>query len=133
MSTKSIYIYSSIIVVLLMIVGAGLWVETTNRQARQTSKNHPEQMKTFTHEEVAGHAWKNDCWTIISGEVYDLTAYVNRHPGGDEIVRACGKDTTSLFDSRKAEDGQPVGTGTPHSRTAREQLTTLKIGTLTEK
>lgn len=133
MSIKSTSVFSSIIAVLIIVIGAGLWVVIANRQDQQLSQSQPEKTKAFTPEEVARHASKNDCWTIISGNVYDITTYINRHPGGAEIVRACGKDANSLFDSRKTEDGQPVGTGTPHSQTAREQLTTLKIGTLAEK
>lgn len=72
----------------------------------------------------------NDCWTIIDNAVYDLTTYVNRHPGGEEILRACGENSTSLFNSRKTDDGQPVGSGSPHSQIAREQLAQFKIGTL---
>lgn len=84
-------------------------------------------------DEVSMHNSRTDCWTVISGEVYDLTDYVIRHPGGNEILRACGTDATSLFNSRQTTDGQPVGSGTPHSQAAREQLTQLKIGNLIEE
>jgi cytochrome b involved in lipid metabolism len=83
--------------------------------------------------DVSQHNSKNDCWTAISGDVYDLTEFINRHPGGNEIVRACGIDATTLFNSRKTTDGQSVGSGAPHSQTAREQLAQLKIGTLTKE
>ena len=66
--------------------------------------------------------------------MYDLTDYVIRHPGGNEILRACGTDATSLFNSRQSADGRErVGSGTPHSQAAAEQLARLKIGTLTKK
>ena len=80
--------------------------------------------------EIATHNSKTDCWTVISGQVYELTDFVNRHPGGNEVVRACGIDATTLFTSRTTEDGQPIGSGTPHSRVAQEQLDQLKIGNL---
>src|SRR3546814_19188197 len=80
-----------------------------------------QQTKTFTMSEVAQHSAKEDCWTTISGDVYDLTEFVNRHPGGNEILRACGTGATTLFNSRQTDDGQPVGTGTPHSKAASEQ------------
>lgn len=85
-------------------------------------------------DEVSQHNSRNDCWTVISGEVYDLTDYVIRHPGGNEILRACGTDATSLFNSRQSADGRErVGSGAPHSQAAAEQLARLKIGTLTKK
>lgn len=84
----------------------------------------------LTKEEVAQHDSSSDCWTIINGDVYDLTSYVSEHPGGDEIERACGIDGTTLFERRETESGETVGSGTPHSSTAESQLRNLQIGTL---
>ena len=119
--------FSVIILLLLGISGAGIWV-LSQRQASQSSESIVEQENSYTMDEVSMHNSRTDCWTVISGEVYDLTDYVIRHPGGNEILRACGTDATSLFNSRQTTDGQPVGSGTPHSQAAREQLTQLKIG-----
>lgn len=102
-----------------------------NRQTQPLpDKQTPDQAKTFTLNEVAQHTSKDDCWAIISGDVYDLTEFINRHPGGDEILRACGTDATTLFNSRQTQDGQAVGSGAPHSQAATEQLAKLKIGTI---
>lgn len=95
-----------------------------------TSQTAQEAQKTFTAEEVAKHNQKSDCWTIISGSVYDLTSFIPDHPGGDEILRACGKDATTLFNERETESGQEIGSGTPHSSSARSQRDRLKIGTV---
>ena len=62
--------------------------------------------------------------------VFELTDFINRHPGGDEVLRACGTDATTLFTSRTTKDGQSIGSGTPHSQAAQEQLDQLKLGTL---
>lgn len=124
--------FSVIILLLLGISGAGIWV-LSQRQASQSSESIVEQENSYTMDEVSMHNSRTDCWTVISGEVYDLTDYVIRHPGGNEILRACGTDATSLFNSRQTTDGQPVGSGTPHSQAAREQLTQLKIGNLIEE
>jgi cytoskeletal protein RodZ len=86
----------------------------------------------ITKAEVASHNSKSDCWTIINNEVYDITAYIPRHPGGDEILRACGTDGTSLFTQRKTADGEEVGSGTAHSSTAEQQLEGFKKGSLKE-
>jgi cytochrome b involved in lipid metabolism len=57
-----------------------------------------ENEKTYTMEEVAKHNSKESCWSVIRGKVYDLTNWIDRHPGGaDKILRICGKDGTDLF------------------------------------
>jgi cytochrome-b5 reductase len=48
--------------------------------------------------EVRKHKTADDCWTILRGKVYDITAYVKFHPGGEEkLLMGAGKDMTSLF------------------------------------
>lgn len=53
---------------------------------------------TYTAAEVAQRGTAEQCWTIISGSVYDLTAWISRHPGGSRaILGICGKDGTDAF------------------------------------
>ena len=82
----------------------------------------------YTAYEVALHAAADDCWTIIDDNVYDITPYVPNHPGGDEILRACGQDGSTLFNQRETADGQSVGTGLPHSSNAQSILGDFQIG-----
>ncbi|MQL10592.1 cytochrome b5 domain-containing protein, partial [Escherichia coli] len=42
--------------------------------------------KTFTFDEVAKHNHKKDCWIIVNGKVYDVTPFMDDHPGGDEAL-----------------------------------------------
>ncbi|KAI3756883.1 hypothetical protein L1987_56707 [Smallanthus sonchifolius] len=73
--------------------------------------------KLISLDEVSKHDKKNDCWLIISGKVYDITPFVDDHPGGDEImVLATKKDAT--------EDFEDVG----HSQNARNMLTDYYVG-----
>lgn len=131
---KSIAIFSATTLILLVLIGFGLWMLID----RQNNKNSgvpnntstEQQAKTFTLNEVASHNSRTDCWTIISGQVYELTDFINHHSGGDEVLRACGTDATTLFTSRTTKDGQSIGSGTPHSQAAQEQLDQLKLGTL---
>uniref|UniRef100_A0A4W3KCW0 cytochrome-b5 reductase n=1 Tax=Callorhinchus milii TaxID=7868 RepID=A0A4W3KCW0_CALMI len=50
-------------------------------------------------EELAKHNKKDDCWICIRGMVYNLTPYLEYHPGGEEeLMRGAGIDGTELFD-----------------------------------
>jgi len=55
--------------------------------------------------EVAQHDNKADCWIAIEGLVYDVTSYVGRHPGGNEILLGCGKEATDMFTSQSKHSG----------------------------
>ncbi|MED6194935.1 hypothetical protein PIB30_033251 [Stylosanthes scabra] len=55
--------------------------------------------KVVTFEDVANHNHKNDCWLIINGKVYDVTPFLDDHPGGDEVLlTSTGKDATIDFE-----------------------------------
>nr|XP_020142662.1 cytochrome b5 reductase 4 isoform X1 [Microcebus murinus] len=52
-----------------------------------------------TEEELKKHNRKDDCWICIRGFVYNVSPYMEYHPGGeDELMRAAGSDGTDLFD-----------------------------------
>ncbi|NWJ11652.1 NB5R4 reductase, partial [Crypturellus undulatus] len=52
-----------------------------------------------TEDELAKHNRKEDCWICIRGLVYNVTPYMEYHPGGeDELMKAAGMDGTDLFD-----------------------------------
>ncbi|XP_052571986.1 cytochrome b5 reductase 4 isoform X2 [Peromyscus californicus insignis] len=51
-----------------------------------------------TEEELKTHNKKDDCWICIRGLVYNVSPYMEYHPGGeDELMRAAGADGTDLF------------------------------------
>lgn len=44
--------------------------------------------------------WRKYKWTVYRGVAYDLTPYVDRHPGGRWLLNlAIGRDCTALFES----------------------------------
>ncbi|ORX52958.1 cytochrome b5 [Piromyces finnis] len=54
--------------------------------------------KKYTMEEVSKHCTIEDCWIIFNGIIYDITEYLNFHPGGKNIlIKYAGKDGTDIF------------------------------------
>lgn len=88
----------------------------------------PSNGRSISQDEVAQHNSAENCWTIINGQVFNLTSFVVHHPGGSEILRACGQDGSSLFNSRTTDTGEAVGSGKEHSNNAVDILSDLYIG-----
>jgi len=52
----------------------------------------------YSRAEVKKHNSADDIWVIISNEVYDLTSWIGRHPGGSRILEVqAGFDVTTPF------------------------------------
>ncbi|KAI3317571.1 cytochrome b5-like heme/steroid binding domain-containing protein [Xylariaceae sp. AK1471] len=57
------------------------------------------QSTKFTMKEVSIHNTRNDMWTVIDNEVYDVTEFQEQHPGGAKVlIGVAGKDATKKFD-----------------------------------
>ena len=55
----------------------------------------PQEVKDYTWTEVKKHQTKNDKWLVIDGEVYDITTWARRHPGGSKVIsHYAGQDAT---------------------------------------
>ncbi|PKI75054.1 cytochrome b5, seed isoform-like [Punica granatum] len=55
--------------------------------------------KVFTLAQVFQHSSREDCWLLIGGRVYDLTKFLEEHPGGSDILLSVtGKDATVDFE-----------------------------------
>ena len=92
----------------------------THTSGEEKNGENEENEKTYTMEEVAKHNSKESCWTVIRGDVYDLTNWIDKHPGGaDKILKICGKDGTDLFVKQHGGKEKPE-----------KVLESFKIGTL---
>ncbi|KAI2579401.1 cytochrome b5 type B [Homo sapiens] len=68
-------------------------------------------------EEVAKRNSLKELWLVIHGRVYDVTRFLNEHPGGEEVLlEQAGVDASESFED--------VG----HSSDAREMLKQYYIG-----
>ena len=41
---------------------------------------------SFTWEEVRQHTSRTDKWIVVDGEVYDITNWARKHPGGSRVI-----------------------------------------------
>ena len=56
-------------------------------------------MNNYSVEEVAFHNNENDAWIIINDDVYDITDFLEEHPGGKMIlISILGEDATEFFE-----------------------------------
>lgn len=78
---------------------------------------------TLSSSEIASHNTIQNCWLIISNNVYNVTNYLSQHPGGIGVISPyCGKEATSAF--------QTKNTGSSHSGSAYSQLNQYLIGSV---
>ena len=55
-------------------------------------------MKEYTLLEVSLHDSENDAWIVIENYIYDITEFLNEHPGGKKILlQVAGSDATDYF------------------------------------
>ena len=58
---------------------------------------HEKVLQEYTFADVAKHNSQGDVWIVVKGKVYDVTPYVEEHPGGLAILRNAGGDATEGF------------------------------------
>lgn len=92
-----------------------------NSQTGGTGAKIVKKAKHYTMAEVAKHNKKTDGWLVINKKVYNVTSWINKHPGGDTILAGLGKDATGLFNSKG---------GIGHSTSAHKILAKYLIGNL---
>ncbi len=93
---------------------------TTNSTKNTTPATTAATTGSYTQVQVATHNTSSSCWATINGNVYDLTAWIAQHPGGEgPILGLCGKDGTSAFENQHGTNGR-----------ANAELAILKIGVL---
>lgn len=80
---------------------------TTNTTTTESSVTN----KKFTLAQVATHNTEADCYSAINGLIYDLTAWIKKHPGGNKaILSICGKDGSSAFNEQHRRDPKALST-----------------------
>ncbi len=63
----------------------------------------------YTLTQVGAHGSRSSCWSAINGNVYDLTSWVDSHPGGAlTILTICGKDGSPFFNAQHGGKNKPA-------------------------
>ncbi|KAJ8400511.1 hypothetical protein AAFF_G00396350 [Aldrovandia affinis] len=76
-------------------------------------------VKYYTLEEIQHHNMSKDSWLIIHDKVYDVTSFLEEHPGGEDVLlEQAGSDATESFED--------VG----HSTDAKEMMQQYLVGNL---
>jgi|SRR3989344_981385 len=126
-------------VVLIVLLGGGYWwwsgtgapatdlgasssvtpnTETPSTPPADTTPVAP----TLTAAVVATHNTSASCWSIIDGNVYDLTSWISKHPGGQAAIKGlCGHDGTAAFHGQHGDAQKQA-----------DLLVTMKIGVLVQ-
>jgi hypothetical protein len=63
----------------------------------------------YTMTQVRANNTARSCWSAIDGFVYDLTRWINSHPGGSgAILFLCGTDGTNAFKAQHENQSRPA-------------------------
>ncbi|CAK43417.1 uncharacterized protein An01g00250 [Aspergillus niger] len=68
------------------------------------------QLTEYTLADIAKHNRKDDIWIAVHGQVFDITEYLQDHPGGvDVLLETAGSDATTAFeDVGHSEDSREI-------------------------
>ncbi|KAF4501904.1 L-lactate dehydrogenase (cytochrome) [Fusarium agapanthi] len=56
-------------------------------------------------DDLKQHNTANDCWIAVHSKVWDITHFINEHPGGPEVLlNLAGSDATELYNDVHAPD-----------------------------
>ena len=110
-----------ITIVVVILTGYYLMGGQKSTINQQGTTTQPTSSVTLTNGEVQKHSQPSDCWIIVENKVYNVTDYLNLHPGGAGlIIPYCGADATQAF---LTKDGK-----SSHSQKAFQELKTLYLG-----
>jgi cytochrome b involved in lipid metabolism len=89
-------------------------------------KRIPIKSENFSLDEVSKHNKPTDAWVTFRNDIYDITDFINNHPGGSIILKALGKDLEDVW----IENNVLLHMNNP---TVIKILQKYKIGTLKEE
>ena len=64
------------------------------------------QRRVYTRQEVSLHDKDDDCWIVVGGRVYDVTQWMDSHPGGRAILKHHGGEDATVSNTLDALSSQ---------------------------
>ncbi|KAI0146189.1 glycolate oxidase [Xylariaceae sp. FL1272] len=65
--------------------------------------------------EVSRHNHRDDCWIVLHGRVWDVTEFLDDHPGGASVIlKHAGRDASEAYD--EVHDMETVSSNLPSSK-----------------
>lgn len=62
---------------------------------RAVKASSEKDMESFTWDEIKRHTTKESRWIVIDKEVFDVTTWLKKHPGGQRVLQHySGQDAT---------------------------------------
>uniref|UniRef100_A0A5B7BGC7 Cytochrome b5 heme-binding domain-containing protein n=1 Tax=Davidia involucrata TaxID=16924 RepID=A0A5B7BGC7_DAVIN len=79
------------------------WLKLTQTHPDLAGLKGQSNKRLISLSEVKEHQTEGSMWTVLKGRVYNISPYMKFHPGGvDMLMKAVGKDCTSLFNKYHA-------------------------------
>ncbi|KAI8031833.1 Cytochrome b5 domain-containing protein RLF [Camellia lanceoleosa] len=79
------------------------WLKLTQTHPDLAGLKGQSNRRLISLNEVKQHQTEGAMWTVLKGRVYNIAPYMKFHPGGvDMLMKAVGKDCTSLFNKHHA-------------------------------
>jgi len=92
------------------------------KSAMQKSNGISKRTRIYAQEDIATHVDSKSCWITRAGKVYDVTGFLQDHPGGDDLIlQYAGKDVDEVMKDSEEHD---------HSDSAYDMLEEYVIGRL---
>lgn len=83
------------------VVDSATIIDTAPEPTPETTVEPTVVQEVSKASQVPQHNTASDCWMIIDGSVYDISAYFGAHPGGDpNLLRGCGTDASVAYHSQ---------------------------------
>ena len=82
--------------------------DESDEVVEEPSEEVAEEPAGYTFADVQANDSASSCWSVINGNVYDLTGWINSHPGGSSrILNLCGTDGSSSFNAMHGGQSNP--------------------------
>ncbi|CAN8298891.1 unnamed protein product [Cochlearia groenlandica] len=79
------------------------WLKLTRTHPDLAGLKGETNKRLISMDEVKKHKTGDSMWTVLKGRVYNISPYMNFHPGGvDMLMKAVGRDGTFLFNKYHA-------------------------------